>query len=256
MAIWCNEPPKPKRPDDARGTTAAVLPAIFDSRGGTGVLDPFPARLYALFTHPTQLYRQLREKSEIAFPLLFQLATLLFLTYALLPQWTQQLQSQLAGMGISAATPVTGLQWVFFVVGFAFTALITLVNFFLSGLLLVGLGRALQIHLSFAFCVSLFAYCQIPIALRNVINGLYALRTRGSLLRLDLGLLWTQESGFVQQVLRQWDPFVLWSYVLLGFGLAAAAPDHRRRAGVVVVAYGVIAMLSNALLSPKGALSF
>lgn len=217
-------------------------------------MQTFPAKLWYLFRKPNRLYSQLLEKPSIMAPIIFQLLTLLLAIYTAVPKLAQQVQFQLAQNNVTiASVPLQGL---LFVTSGVFATVSLLLTLFLSSLLLVGLGRALQIHFSFAFCVSLFAYCQVPIALRNVVNGVYALINQDSLLRLDLGLLWAQESGFVQQVLRQWDPFVLWSYVLLGFGLAAAAPDHRRRGGAVAVAYVVIAMLLNALLSPKGAVSF
>ena len=141
------------------------------------------------------------------------------------------------------------LYGVFMVVLFAGTALASLLSLFVNSLLLTGLCRVVGIGLSLSTIASMVAYCQLPLALRNAVYAGYDLATHSLLPSLHLNSLIPVTSGMVHTTLQHFDLFVLWSYVLLGVGLAVASGGRQGRAWAVLALFVVTNGLLNFLFS-------
>lgn len=205
-------------------------------------------RVLRLFVQPTRLFKELVEKPDVLPPFLILLGTMILQLYRIMPHLAILFQDRLktSGLFITDSFPQV-VWWLFMVVLIAGMALVSLLSLFVSALILKGLCRAFGMIISLPLCASLYAYCQLPLALRNFVYGVFTFATHPTLPSWHVGACLPEEYGILRVAFQTFDLFTLWSYVLLGLGLAVSSNRKPWRAWAVLILFVVMNGLLNIL---------
>lgn len=202
-------------------------------------------RLSGILVRPHRVLSEVVETPDLLLPLFLLLLSQVVMIGSTSSVWSQVLQS--AGVGVQ---PVQGVErsrvltMAVACVVFAVTALVTLLSIIANGVMLWILAKPCRFGGDIRSFVAVFAYSRIPLAIRNVVLGLWfffsdvrprAMSPGGEEAPLST-LAW---SGWPAD--WAWlDPFTVWSYILVGIGIARIPDASSWHALFVALTFAVI----------------
>lgn len=202
-------------------------------------------RLSGILVRPHRVLSEVVETPDLLWPFILLMLSQVVIIGSTSSVWGQVLQS--AAVEVHPAQGVERSKVLTVAVAcvvFAVTALVMLLSIIANGVILWILAKPFRFGDDIRSFVAVFAYSRIPLAVRNVVLGLWfffsdvrpgAMSPGGEETPLSplAWSAWPTDGAWL-------DPFTVWSYVLIGIGIARMPDASSWRALFVALTFAVI----------------